>query len=125
EDIARRGAALGLNASQVTQLGVMAKRFDAVRDSVYTELTTYFVSLKGDYQTRAAKQHWHDSFVMIAHQYVLAGPSVRTLLSEDQFALLAPDVAAFFEMDEGTFYRLMSSMNFGVLMELITGEGID
>jgi hypothetical protein len=125
EDIAKRAAVLRLSAPQVSELNGLAKRFDSMRDSVYTDLTKYFVSLNGDYQTRAAKQRWHDSFVAIAHEYVAAGPRVRALLSEEQFGLLSPDVTAYFEMDEATFQRLMASVNFGVLMELITGEGID
>lgn len=124
-DIAKRAGPLKLTLPQVTQLTILAKHFDGVRDSIYTGLTRYFVSLHGDYQTRAAKQRWHDAFVTIAREYMLAGPQVRSLLSEEQFAALSPDVTAYFEMDEGTFLRLMASANFGVLMELITGEGID
>jgi hypothetical protein len=50
---------------------------------------------------------------------------VRAILSEEQFAALSTDVTAYFETDDATFRRIMASANFGVLMELITGEGID
>jgi hypothetical protein len=125
EDIARRATVLKLTETQVAQLTGLGKRFAAVRDSVYTDLTTYLVALRGDYQTRAVKRKWHDSFVAIAREYVIAGPEVRSILSEEQFAALSPDVTAYFEMDEATFRRIMASANFGMLMELITGEGID
>ena len=36
-DIARRATVLGLTPPQVAELGVLAKRFDTVRDSIYTE----------------------------------------------------------------------------------------
>lgn len=124
-DIAKRAGVLGLTPTQVGQLGTLAKRFDTVRDSIYDRLTSYLVAVRGDYQTKAVKQRWHDDFVAIAHEYVLAGPRVRSILSEEQFAALSTDVTAYFEMDEATFQRIMASANFGVLMELITGEGID
>jgi hypothetical protein len=124
-DIARRGEALKLTPSQLEQLDGLAKRFDKVRDSIYTALTTYLVARKGDYQTVAVKRRWHDDFVAIAHEYVVAGPLVRAILSEEQFAALSTDVTAYFETDDATFRRIMASANFGVLMELITGEGID
>jgi hypothetical protein len=71
------------------------------------------------------KRRWHTDFVNIAHVCVAAVPRVRSLSSEEQFFALSPDVSAYIAMDEETFRRLMSSVNFGVLMELITGEGID
>jgi hypothetical protein len=123
-DLASRKA-LQLSPVQVAGLNGLAERFDTTRDSTYAVLAHYLASLKGKYQTNDAKARWHDAFVAIAHLYVRAGPQVRTILTDEQFASLPPDVGAYFDMDEATFQRLMKSANFGSLLELITGEGVD
>lgn len=125
DDIVNRGKAVQLTPAQVTALGTMAKRFDAHRDSAYRELAKYLAELKGKYKTVEARRHFHDVFVGIARNYVIAGPSVRSLLSEDQFAALPVSMTAFFDMDDATFDRIMRSASFTTLMELITGEGPD
>jgi hypothetical protein len=125
EDVARRSKAVQLTPAQVTALNVLAKRFDAHRDSVYTGLARYLASLNGKYRTVEARKHFHDVFVGLARQYVIAGPSVRALLSEEQFAALPVSMTAFFDMDESTFERIMRNASFSTLMELITGEGPD
>ncbi|MEO7360030.1 MAG: carboxypeptidase-like regulatory domain-containing protein [Gemmatimonadaceae bacterium] len=125
EDVAKRANALQLTPVQVQTLNVLAKRFDSYRDSVYTNIATYLVTLKGNYRHPEAKRRWHDSFVNIAHLYVEAGPQVRALLTEEQFASLSPSITAFFDMDELQFRKYMATASFGSLMELITGEGPD
>ena len=103
----------------------MAKQFGHDRDSAYVALTKYLVTQNGRYRTRETKQRWHDAFVGIARRYVVAGPRIRALLSDEQFALLPTDINAYFDMDEATFDRIMRTADFGTLLELITGEGID
>ncbi|MEO7522299.1 MAG: hypothetical protein ABIW79_10830, partial [Gemmatimonas sp.] len=124
-DIAKRAKAVNLNADQVKQLTVLASQFDKYRDSVYADLAQYLVTLKGNYRSLAAKRRWHDAFVDIAHVYVIAGPRVRSLLGDEQFAALPTDMTLFFDMDEQEFRRFMATANFGSLLELITGEGPD
>ncbi len=124
EDVAK-SKTIRLSKPQLDELNAMAKRFDHFRDSVYTGLSSYLSSLKGNYLTRDAKQRFHDDFVAIARQYVVAGPRVRALLSEEQFLALPVSMTAYFDMDEETFDRLMKNADFGTLLELITGEGID
>jgi len=124
EDIAGRKA-LRLDDTQIILLKSLAGRFDKYRDSVYTGLSKYLASLRGNYLTAAAKKRFHDDFVAIAHLYVIAGPSVRALLSSEQYGALQGDVTAYFDMDEATFQRLMRGADFGALLELITGEGVD
>ena len=92
---------------------------------MYTGLAKYLASLHGNYLTAAAKKRFHDDFVAIAHVYVANGPAMRSLLSEEQYGALPSDVTAYFDMDEATFQRLMRNADFGTLLELITGEGID
>ena len=50
---------------------------------------------------------------------------MHAILTDEQFGSLSSDVTAYFDIDEATFQRIMASANFGILMELITGEGID
>lgn len=125
EDIAKRAAAVRLTPEQVAGLTRLARQFDNTRDSVYASLSAYLVSLNGKYQTKEAKKRWHDDFVAIARLYVRAGPQVRALLSDEQFTALPADMTVFFDMDEATFDALMARTNFGGLLELITGEGVD
>jgi carboxypeptidase family protein len=125
EDVAKRKGSVQLTPAQVTALNAMAKKFDGYRDSVYTDLSKYLASLKGNYLTLDAKRRFHDDFVAIARQYVVAGPRVRILLTEEQFATLPVSMTAYFDMTEAEFDRLMKSADFGTLLELITGEGID
>lgn len=125
EDITKRRGGVKLAPAQVDGLNAMAKRFDGYRDSVYADLSAYLASLKGNYLTLEAKHRFHDAFVAIARQYVLAGHRVRALLSEEQFAALPVSMTAYFDMDLVQFERLMKSADFGTLLELITGEGPD
>ena len=125
DDIANRAAAVRLTPQQVAALKKMAQEFDRKRDSIYVSLSAYMASLKGNYLTRQAKNRWHDDFVAVARNYVLAGPQVRALLSDEQFSALPASMTGFFDMDMATFIQLMARTNFGTLLELITGEGID
>lgn len=125
DDIAKRASAVGLAPEQVTALRQMAKDFDRKRDLIYADLAKYMASLNGHYLTREAKARWHDDFVSIARNYVTAGPRVRALLSAEQFGALPASMTGFFDMDEVTFIQLMARTNFGTLLELITGEGVD
>ena len=125
EDIVKQTKQLKLTPAQETVLTALAKQFDHERDSAYVALTKYLVSLNGSYRTRETKQRWHDVFVGIARRYVVAGPRIRVLLNAEQFASLPTGVNAYFDMDEATFDRIMRTADFGTLLELITGEGID
>lgn len=125
EDVAKRAQALHLTTEQVAALNAMAKAFDKYRDSVYSDLSEYLVTLKGKYQNAAAKRRWHEDFVRIAHLYVVAGPQVRAMLTDEQFTSLPVSMTAFFDMDETEFRQFMATASFGSLMELITGEGPD
>jgi hypothetical protein len=125
DDIANRAGAVRLTPQQVAALKTMAQEFDRKRDSIYVSLSAYMASLKGKYLTRQAKSRWHDDFVAVARNYVVAGPQVRALLSDEQFSALPASMTGFFDMDMATFIQLMARTNFGTLLELITGEGID
>ncbi|HEY4219480.1 MAG TPA: carboxypeptidase regulatory-like domain-containing protein [Gemmatimonadaceae bacterium] len=125
DDIVKRAAAVRLSPTQVAALKQMAKEFDRKRDSIYVGLAAYMASLNGHYLTPQAKARWHDDFVAVARNYIVAGPKVRALLSDEQFGALPVSMTGFFDMDEGTFVQLMARTNFGTLLELITGEGID
>ena len=125
EDVAKRAKTVKLTTEQVATLNGLAKQFEKYRDSVYLDLSKYLESLKGNYKSSAAKRRWHDAFVNIAHLYVIAGPRVRTLLSDEQFAALPVSMTLFFDMDEQTFRQFMATASFGSLLELITGEGVD
>ena len=124
-EIVQRKQALKLTPAQETAINVLAKGQDTFRDSVYASLAKYLVSVNGNYRTREVKQRWHDAFVGIARRYVVAGPRVRSILGEEQFAALPVGVNVYFDMDEATFDRIMRNADFGTLLELITGEGID
>jgi hypothetical protein len=125
DDIAKRAIAVRLTPEQVAALKQMAKEFDQKRDAIYVGLSAYMASLNGRYLTREAKARWHNDFVAVARNYVVAGPRVRALLSDEQFGALPASMTGFFDMDEGTFIALMARTNFGTLLELITGEGVD
>ena len=85
DDIVKRANAVRLTPAQVTTLRQMGAEFDRRRDSIYVGLSAYMASLSGNYLTTAAKNRWHDAFVAVARNYVLAGPAVRELLSDEQF----------------------------------------
>ena len=125
DDITKRAAAVRLAPEQVAALKQMGKEFDRKRDSIYVGLAAYMAALHGQYLTRQAKARWHDDFVAIARNYVAMGPRVRALLSDEQFGALPVSMVGFFDMDPATFESLMARTNFGTLLELITGEGVD
>jgi hypothetical protein len=124
-DIAGRKNAVKLTQQQVDALTSLAKQFDAHRDSIYVKLSEYLASVQGKYKTPAVKRVWHDNFVAIARVYVLNAPTVRRILSDEQFAALPVSMTAFFDMDLAQFEELMRRTNFSTLLELITGEGPD
>ena len=123
EDLAKRKSAVKLTADQVKALNGYAGKFDKYRDSVYTQLSQYMAALNGNYLTTESRRLWHDAFVSIARQYVIAGPAVRLILGEEQFATFPLSLTAFFDMDMETFDRVMKNADFGTLLALITGEG--
>ena len=108
----KRRNGVKLSAEQAAALTAMAKQFDGYRDSVYKDLSSYLGSLKGDYQTVSARRRWHNAFVAIAHVYVIAGPRVRDLLSEEQFSSLPVRMTAYFDMVEAiNRWNVASSWN--------------
>jgi hypothetical protein len=82
---------LKLSAAQVDSLSALGARYEAVRDSIYTELTNHLAQGGSNYRSRDARRRYLEAIRAVAMAEWRLAPELRALLEPEQANVVFAD----------------------------------